>query len=43
MGDFSGGTIAGLVIGLLVIVVVLVTIARAVRIVPQARAGQWCL
>lgn len=39
MGDISGGTLAGLIIGLLVVLIVLVTIAKAVRIVPQARAG----
>jgi regulator of protease activity HflC (stomatin/prohibitin superfamily) len=37
--DIGGGTIAGLVIGVLVVVLVLVTLAKAVRIVPQARAG----
>jgi regulator of protease activity HflC (stomatin/prohibitin superfamily) len=37
--DISGGTIASVIIGLLVIVIVLVTIAKAVRIVPQARMG----
>ena len=37
--DLSGGAIATLIVALLVIVIVLVTIAKAVRIVPQARAG----
>jgi regulator of protease activity HflC (stomatin/prohibitin superfamily) len=37
--DISGGTIASVIIGLLVIVIVLVTVAKAVRIVPQARMG----
>jgi regulator of protease activity HflC (stomatin/prohibitin superfamily) len=35
----SGGTIASVFIGLIVIVIVLVTVAKAVRIVPQARMG----
>ncbi len=39
MSDLGGGTIAGLIIGLLVVVLVLVTLAKAVRIVPQARTG----
>jgi regulator of protease activity HflC (stomatin/prohibitin superfamily) len=37
--DISGGTVVGAIIGLVVIVLVLVTLAKAVRIVPQARAG----
>jgi regulator of protease activity HflC (stomatin/prohibitin superfamily) len=37
--DISGGTIASVIIGLIVIVIVLVTVAKAVRIVPQARMG----
>jgi regulator of protease activity HflC (stomatin/prohibitin superfamily) len=37
--SISGGTVAGAIIGLLVIVLVLVTLAKAVRIVPQARTG----
>ena len=39
MGDIGGGAIATLIVALLVIVIVLVTIAKAVRIVPQARTG----
>jgi regulator of protease activity HflC (stomatin/prohibitin superfamily) len=38
-GDIGGGAVAGLVIGLLVVIFVLVTLAKAVRIVPQARTG----
>jgi regulator of protease activity HflC (stomatin/prohibitin superfamily) len=37
--DIAGGTVVGAIIALLVVVLVLVTLARAVRIVPQARAG----
>ena len=37
--DVAGGAIAGGIVSLLIVVIVLVTIARAVRIVPQARAG----
>jgi regulator of protease activity HflC (stomatin/prohibitin superfamily) len=39
MGEIGSGAIAGGVVSLLVVVLVLVTLAKAVRIVPQARAG----
>ncbi len=39
MDGISGGTVASIIIGLIVIVLVLVTLAKAVRIVPQARMG----
>ena len=39
MFDIGSGQVAGLIIGLVVIILVLVTLARAVRIVPQARTG----
>ena len=39
MGDVFSGAVAGGIVALLVIAIVLFTIIRAVRIVPQARAG----